>query len=393
MGTVISSHLKLLAFSLLYFFALTRRVAACSPSEITPIKMTSTDAKSIINKKWVLSQRPNGVFQAEKDARFVEECVHLSSCKDNEIIVDVSTLSVDAFIRTMLDKEAYHGSINIGDTIPALGYGSIIHAGRTSKHKVGSVVIGMMGSQTFATVDASQVFTKMNLPFMPTTSALGLMGLTTGLTAYTGVFYVCKRPRKGETVVVTGAAGAVGSVAAQLAKTTGARVVGIAGGKIKTEFLLNELKLDGAVDYKCEDKTLEEQLKECCPNGIDFIYDNVGGKTLDAILDKINPRGRVVICGAISQYSGNLNKGKVQGPSNYLKLAEQGAVMAGFNVMQYMSRIPLALLGMFWYYMMGKVKMIESREQGIKSFPTALEKLFSGQNIGKTIVELKTGLE
>ena len=135
---------------------------------------------------------------------------------------------------------------------------------------------------------------------MTPTASLGLMGLTTGLTAYTGVFYVTRRPRKGETVVVSGAAGAVGSVAAQLAKATGARVIGVAGGPKKCQYLAEELKLDGAVDYKKSEKSLEEQITATCPDGIDFIYDNVGGSILDQLLAKINPNGRVVICGAVS---------------------------------------------------------------------------------------------
>lgn len=230
---------------------------------------------------------------------------------------------------------------------------------------------------------------------MTPTASLGLMGLTTGLTAYTGVFYVTRRPRKGETVVVSGAAGAVGSVAAQLAKATGARVIVVAGGPKKCQYLAEELKLDGAVDYKNSEKSLEEQITATCPDGIDFIYDNVGGSILDQLLAKINPNGRVVICGAVSQYSGNLNKGKVEGPSNYLKLAEKGAEMKGFNVMQYMMKVPLAmaLCGMFYYHIRGKVRMTEHIEVGIQSFPHALAKMFSGGSnghIGKMLVKVRS---
>lgn len=203
------------------------------------------------------------------------------------------------------------------------------------------------------------------------------------------MFYVAKRPKKGETVVVTGAAGAVGSIAAQLAKTTGARVIGVAGGDRKYAYLLNDLKLDGAICYKTVDKSLGEQLAELCNNGIDFIYDNVGGSILDTLLANINPGGRVVICGAISQYSGNLDKGKVQGPSNYLKLAERGAEIKEFNVMQYMYKIPMALFGMFYLYLRGKVQMTEHVEAGIQSFPQALNKMFTGGHIGKMLVNVK----
>jgi len=319
----------------------------------------------------------------------VEESLSTSSCKDDEVIVETSMLSVDAFIRTMLDEEAYHGSVAIGGVIPAFGYGKVVYAGPNAKVKVGKTVVAMMHAQTHAKIKASEAFSKMDLPFMPPTASLGLMGLTTGLTAYTGIYYVCSRPRKGETVVVTGAAGAVGSIASQLAKSTGARVIGIAGGEKKNKYLTEELGLDGAVDYKSKEKTVSKQLEELCPNGIDFIYDNVGGSILDDLLEKINPNGRVVICGAVSQYSGNLNKGNVRGPSNYLKLAERGAEMRGFNVMQYAYKIPFMLFGMFYMYMTGKVRMTEHFEKGIESFPFALNKLFTGGHIGKMMVDVK----
>jgi hypothetical protein len=256
---------------------------------------------------------------------------------------------------------------------------------------VGQVVVGMMGAQTYAKVPAKGIQHKHRIPFVPATAPLGLMGLTTGLTAYAGVFFVCRPPRAGETVVVTASAGAVGSIAAQLAKTTGAKVVGIAGNK--DDYLLHDLHLDGAVNYRDPTRTLGEQLDEACPEGVDFVYDNVGGETLDALLDRIRPGGRVVICGAISQYdSGNLNKvghgRKVHGPSNYLKLAERGAEMKGFNVIQHMHKLPIAMIFMFWYYVRGKVKLTETVGTGIQSFALALQGLFSGDNIGKTLVKV-----
>lgn len=152
-----------------------------------------------------------------------EEMNMALACGDDEIVVEVDTLSVDAFIRTMLDAEAYHGSVALGNTIPALGYGKVVYAGKDSSKKVGTVVQCMLGAQKYAIVKAGQAFTKVDMPMMSPTAALGVLGMTSGLTAYVGIFYVCKPPKKGETVVVTAAAGAVGSIAAQLAKTTGAR--------------------------------------------------------------------------------------------------------------------------------------------------------------------------
>lgn len=276
------------------------------------------DDDTVTNSKWVLKARPQGVFDPSNDVELTTENIPTSSLEDDEILVETTMLSGDAFIRTMMDEEAYHGALSINDTIPAIGYGKVIAAGRKAGHKVGTVVSGMMGAQTYAKIKSGGAFRHITFPFMTPTASLGLMGLTTGLTAYTGVFYVARRPKRGETVVVTGAAGAVGSVAAQLAKATGARVIGVAGGPKKCQYLTGELKLDGAVDYKNSERSLEEQIASACPNGIDFLYDNVGGTILDQLLAKINPGGRVVICGAISQYSGRLNKGKVEGPSNCL---------------------------------------------------------------------------
>eukprot|EP00562_Extubocellulus_spinifer_P029820 CAMPEP_0178705442 /NCGR_PEP_ID=MMETSP0699-20121125/14785_1 /TAXON_ID=265572 /ORGANISM="Extubocellulus spinifer, Strain CCMP396" /LENGTH=371 /DNA_ID=CAMNT_0020352995 /DNA_START=54 /DNA_END=1169 /DNA_ORIENTATION=+ len=366
----------------------------CSPDQLQQQQkqeqqQQSKDATTVVtNEKWVLTKRPNGMFSPENDVQLKSETITPSNLEGDEILVQSTVLSCDAFIRTMLDEEAYHGVVPIGGTLPALGYGRVTAAGPDAKFKVGTMVSGMIGAQTFATVKSSEAFRMMTFPFMSPTASLGLMGLTSGLTAYTGVFYVCKRPRRGETVVVTGAAGAVGSIASQLAKSTGARVIGVAGGARKCSYLVDDLSLDGAINYKDADKSLDDQIEDLCPNGIDFIYDNVGGSILDSLLSKINPSGRVVICGAVSQYSGNLNKGKVEGPSNYLKLAERGAEMKGFNVMQYIYKVPFALCGMFYLYMRGKVEVTEHIEEGIKSFPFALQKMFTGGHIGKLLVEV-----
>eukprot|EP00980_Cylindrotheca_fusiformis_P012109 scaffold2923_cov121-Cylindrotheca_fusiformis.AAC.19 len=338
----------------------------------------------VTNRKWILERRPQGVFQPKDDVKVVSEELEFT-CLDDEVIVETEMLSVDAFLRTMMDEDAYHGSINLGDTIPALGYGTVVHAGSKTKYKVGSSVQGLLGAQTFSKVKAEFVIKMINIPFLPKRLWLGILSLTTGLTAYTGIFYVCDKPKKWETVVVSAAAGAVGSVAAQLAKSTGAR-----GGPKKQEFLMNELKLDGSIDYKDPEKSVSKQLEELCPNGVDFIYDNVGGTVLDTLLKKINPKGRIVICGAVSQYSGNLNHaGKVQGPSNYLVLAERGATMKGFNVMQYAYKLPFAIVGMLWKYLRGRVFLKEHVGQGIDSFPSTLYELFNGGSIGKSIVDVK----
>jgi NADPH-dependent curcumin reductase len=348
------------------------------------------------NRKWVLTKRPKDKFHPDRDVELQTEELNWEKQNDESgsndfVLVQVETLSVDAFIRTMMDEGAYHGSISLSQTLPALGCGIVVLS-QSRKFKVGQHVIGLLGAQTYAKVPARQLSRDVHWPFLPATASLGLMSLTTGLTAYTGMFWVpSRRPQKGDTVVVTASAGAVGSVAAQLAKTTGAKVVGIAGDK--NDYLLNDLKLDGAVNYKNTSFTLEQQLDEVCPDGVDFVFDNVGGETLDALLERIRPGGRIVICGAISQYdTGRVNKvdgRKVQGPSNYLKLAERGAEMRGFNVMQFSHKLPIAMFFLFWYYIRGKVRITENIHKGIESFPMALQNLFNGGNIGKTLVKVK----
>jgi len=187
---------------------------------------------------------------------------------------------------------------------------------------------------------------------------------------------------------VSAASGATGSIAAQLAKSTGARVIGVAGGPVKHKFLTDTLGLDGAVDYKSKDHSVDEQLKACAPEGVDFFFDCAGGDILDTVLRQIRPKGRIIICGAASQYSGNLNHGKVQGPSEYLKLAEIGATMKGFNVMQYMSSLPWAIACMIFKWGRGRVVNHEHIEKGIDQFAPAMEKMFTGGHVGKLLVEV-----
>ena len=227
---------------------------------------------SVDNRKWVLATRPEGVFNPEVDVKLIKEEIDLTAIADDEVLVRVGMLSVDAFIRTMLDKEAYHGSVDIGNLIPAIGYGTVVKCGTSIKGlKEGDLVSGMMGAQQY-TLSKQEGLMKNVLPrILPGVTpsmSLGLLNLTTGLTAYTGMFYVCSPPKKGETVVVSAAAGAVGSVAAQLAKISGARVVGIAGGEKKTQYLMQDLALDACIDYKNTKISFEDQLKAACPDGV-----------------------------------------------------------------------------------------------------------------------------
>jgi NADPH-dependent curcumin reductase len=246
------------------------------------------------------------------------------------------------------------------------------------------------------------------LPGVPLHKSLSLFGLS-GLTAHVGLHRVVRAPRRGETVVVTAAAGATGSIVAQLAKRRGARVIGVAGGPAKCQWLVEELGLDGAIDYKQSQegsKSLREQFATHCPNGIDVLYDNVGGECLNEALLHLAKFGRVVICGAISQYNHNINNdstttttttnkkqefngGGSGGPSNYIRLAEQSATMAGFVVLEYPLGMLLAIFDLAWLYFWGRIKSYEQVYDGIDHFPKAVQELFEGGNVGKPIVALE----
>jgi len=355
---------------------------------------TALPPMQLPNLRWELKARPKGLVSID-NFRLVEEVVDCSTLADGEMVVQCEVLSVDAFLRTMLDAEAYHGSIKIGDTVPALGYGRVV-ASANPKFKSGSRVTGMLGARSVARLSKEQssgIFPMLSLPCVPPTTMLGLLGLTSGLTAHVGIFSVTAPPRRGQTAVVSGAAGATGSVAAQLAKLTGARVIGIAGGAAKAAYLLEQLKLDGVVDYKDKTTGVGAQLDQLCPDGIDFYFDTVGGPTLDEVLRRLRRKARVVICGASSQYNGNLNVGTVRGPSEYLKLAEKGAQMIGYNVMFYFSRVPFAMLHILWLMWRRKLFMTEQVEQGVRAFAPAMVKMFTGGHIGKLLVDVSAEAE
>jgi NADPH-dependent curcumin reductase CurA len=311
------------------------------------------------------------------------------------------TGTVCIFLTSFFENTAYqldsesnpaHGSVGIGKPIPALGYGKVVKGNDTFKE--GTVVQGMLKAEKFAVIEdpsRAGIMTKMSLPRTDPNSSLGVLGIS-GIAAYIGMF-ACppKGPQKGETVVVSAAAGAVGCIAAQMAKLSGARVVGIAGGAKKQKFLLENLKLDAAVDYKSSDKTIGEQLDEACPEGIDFFFDNVGGDVLDEVLQRINLHSRVVICGAVSQYdSGKINsKRSIKGPSHYIRLAETSSTLSGFNMMHFSKYFLKAIGYLMWHYYRGNITCPQHVENGIESFGKSLEKLFSGGHCGRLIVNVQ----
>ena len=335
----------------------------------------STATNRPINRMVVLAKHPQGVV-APDDFRFEEEPAR--EPMDGEVLIKVDTISIDAFIRTSLnEQEGFHMAVPIGGTVIALGVGRVIES-NAEGYAEGDAVSGPMGAQTYMTAP-SAMFQKVD-DSLPLSTYVGALGLTTGLTAYCGMRGV-GQVKEGDTVLVSAAAGAVGSIAAQVAKNVGAKVIGIAGGPAKVSFLVDELGLDGAIDYKGED--VAARLEELAPDGIDVFFDNVGGDILDIALENLREGARVAICGAISQYGDQQN---IQGPSKYLRLAEKNARMEGFIVTRFAPDFPEAIATLTEWIKDGKLKMREDIEEGIDSFPAALRKLFEGGNVGKMIV-------
>ena len=331
-----------------------------------------------LNQRVILLKRPEGALT---DDCFALEEEQLGDLEQGQVRVAVDYLSVDAFIRTTLRDTGFHQTVPTGSTIGALGVGHILES-KVEGWEVGDAVKGGLGAQTIATVGVDGL-QKADETLAPLSAHLGALGLTTGLTAWVGVRNV-GRPAAGETFVVSAAAGAVGSIAGQIAKIDGARVIGIAGGERKKAYLLDELGFDGAIDYRNED--VAARLRELAPDGVDVFFDNVGGDILDTVLDQLAMRARVVICGAISQYE---RTGDVKGPSLYLRLAERQSRMEGFAVFHFPESFEQATAELSGWLADGSLRMPEEVLDGIDRFPEALQMMFTGANLGKLLVKVR----
>jgi NADPH-dependent curcumin reductase CurA len=328
------------------------------------------------NTRVVLARRPVG--EATPDC-FSVETEELAELEPDQIRVAVHYISVDAGTRTMLRGEGFHQQVGLGETILAGGVGVVL-ASNHDAFQVGDAVRGGLGAQTVATVGPKDI-AKVDDSTAPLSAHLGILGHSTGVTSWIGVRCVAK-PQPGEVFVVSAAAGAVGSIAGQIAKRDGAQVIGIAGGPTKAAYLIDTLGFDGAIDYKNED--VSERLKELAPNGLDIFYDNVGGPILDAALENLALHARVIICGAISQYDDMDN---VTGPSLYLSLAKSQAVMEGFAYFHFPDMIKPALAELTQWVEDGSIVMSEEILEGIERYPEALQFMFNGGNIGKLMVK------
>lgn len=330
-----------------------------------------------VNHQFRLAARPVGMPK-RSDWNYVEEPVRQPA--DNEVLVRALYLSLDPAMRGWMNEgKSYIPPVQIGEVMRAGGVGEVI-ASQHPGFKAGDHVYGTLGIQEYATVDGKGL-TRIDPALAPLPTYLGTLGMP-GFTAYFGLLDI-GQPKPRETVVVSGAAGAVGTVVGQIAKIKGCRVVGIAGGAEKCAYLVNELGFDAAIDYKSED--LKKSLRQHCPQGVDVYFDNVGGDILDAVLTQLARNARIVICGAISQYNSTTG---VKGPSNYMSLLVNRASMKGMVVFDYADRYPEAMREMGGWLKAGQLKSREDIVTGIETFPDTLLKLFKGENTGKLVLKV-----
>jgi NADPH-dependent curcumin reductase CurA len=325
----------------------------------------------------ILVRRPTGLPTRE-DFEIRSEPV--GELGEGEVLVANRYVSLDPAMRGwMRDAPSYVPPVALGDVMRAGAVGEVV-ASRHPDFEPGQHVTGLLGVQTLARAPGTGVH-KVDPGLAPLSAYLGVLGAP-GLTAYFGLLDV-GAVSKGDTVLVSGAAGAVGSVVGQIAKLEGARAVGIAGGADKCRHLVDELGFDAAIDYKTEN--LRERIKQTCPDRVNVYFDNVGGETLDVALTQIAMRARVVICGAISQYN---DLEHTRGPANYLSLLVMRARMEGFVVFDYAPRYGEALLELGGWLAEGKLRYRETIVPGIEQFPDAFARLFSGDKLGKLVLQV-----
>jgi NADPH-dependent curcumin reductase CurA len=328
------------------------------------------------NRQWLLARRPDGALK-DSDFTFVE--TEAPAPGKGEVLARTLMLSCDPAQRAWFAGDTYLPAVKIGEVVRAFG-AARIEASNNPDFKVGDIVSGLVGWQDLVAVNPKGQFSKL-----PSGAALELamsaLGMN-GLTAYFGLLDV-GRPVVGETVVVSGAAGATGSIVGQIAKIKGCRAIGVAGGAEKCRWLTDEAGFDAAIDYKSEN--VKARLKELCPKGIDVFFDNVGGAILDLALARLAMRGRVVLCGGISTYD---TAEPPPGPKNYLNLVVQRGRMEGFIVLDYLPRAAEAIDALAGWVNEGKIKNRVDVQHGLENAPATLKRLFEGENAGKQLLRV-----
>jgi len=332
---------------------------------------------AFVNHRFTLASRPVGMPK-RTDWCYEDETVR--ELHEGELLIKVLFISLDPAMRGwMKQNRSYVPPVGIGEVMRALALGQVV-ASRNPNLRVGKYVSGTFGVQEYF-ISEGKGLIEADPRVAPLPTFLNVLGMT-GMTAYFGLLET-GQPRLGDTVVVSAAAGAVGSIVGQIAKIKGCRAVGIAGGADKCGYLVSDLGFDAIIDYKSEDVT--EALRKTCPQGINIYFDNVGGDILEAALANLARGARIVICGAISQYN---NTGPVHGPSNYLSLLVSRATMKGMLVFDYADRYAHAIQEMAGWMAAGKLKSREHIVDGLETFPDTFLKLFKGENLGKLILKV-----
>jgi len=333
------------------------------------------------NDQFLLAARPVGM---PKDSDWQRATPALAPLVEGEVRVKILYISLDPAMRGwMNDARSYVRPVAIGEVMRAGGVG-VVTESASPKFAVGDHVMGVTGVQRYWTGpadDKGAMLAKVDPSMAPLPTWLNALGMP-GMTAYFGLTEV-GQPKAGETVVVSGAAGAVGMTVGQVAKQLGCRVVGIAGGEDKCRFVVEELGFDACIDYKAG--PVQAGLKQHCPQGVDVYFDNVGGDILDAVLTRINMKARIVICGAISQYNATE---AVKGPANYLALLVNRARMEGMLVTDYAARYPEGVATLARWMKEGSFKSREHIVDGFDNFPSTLLMLFKGANLGKLVLKV-----
>ena len=333
---------------------------------------------SSVNRQFVLASRPTGI---PEESNFNLIKTPIPALKDGEFLARAMYISVDPYMRGRISQaKSYAAGVEIGGVMVAGGVARVVES-KNPNFAVGDIVDPYMGWQEYV-VSNGRGLRKLNPAIAPVSTALGVLG-TTGLTAYFGLLDICN-PKAGETVVVSGAAGAVGSIVGQIAKLKGCKTVGIAGGDDKVEWILKDCGYDAAFNYKTT-ANYGAKLKELCPNGIDIYFDNVGGTITDAVFMQINTAARLSICGQISQYN---NAKPEMGPRLLGMLIVARAKVQGFLVTDYMPRFVEGLTEMSSWLRDGKLKYREDIVDGFENLPKAFIGLFHGENTGKRIVKV-----
>ena len=343
-----------------------------------------TDLATLTNHQIRLASRPVGL---PTRANWQSTTEAVTPPPEGGVLLKTLALSLDPAMRGWMNEgKSYIPPVGIGEVMRAGGVGEVL-ASNNPDFAVGDYVSATFGVQQYLTLAPADFkrsgLVKIDLTVGTLTQWLNVLGMP-GMTGYFGLMDV-GQPKAGETVVVSGAAGAVGQTVGQMAKLKGCRVVGIAGGQAKCDWVVKELGFDACIDYKAGPASVKDGLKQHCPGGVDIYFDNVGGEILDTVLTRINRGARIIICGAISQYN---NTTAVQGPKNYLSLLVNRALMEGIVVFDYADRYHLAVTEMALYLKDGRMKSKEDVVKGIDTFPEALNKLFNGENFGKLVLQV-----